>query len=76
MSLRPPRLSRATVWTLGTILAVNFALSIAGIDWGLPYLWHTDEKIEPSIHMIHERTLDPDYFINPHLPIYAMAAVV
>ena len=26
--------------------------------------------------MIHEHTLDPDYFINPHLHIYAMAAVV
>lgn len=71
-----PRLSRATVWTLGAILAVNFALSVTGIDWGLPYLWHTDEKIEPSIHMIHEHTLDPNYFINPHLHIYAMAAVV
>jgi Dolichyl-phosphate-mannose-protein mannosyltransferase len=39
-------------------------------------MWHTDEKIDPSVHMIHEHTLDPDYFINPHLHIYAMAAVV
>ncbi len=26
--------------------------------------------------MIHQHTLDPDYFINPHLHIYAMALVV
>jgi hypothetical protein len=65
-----------TPWLLAAILAGNFALSIIGIDWGLPYLWHTDEKIDPAVHMIHDRTLDPDYFINPHLHIYAMAGVV
>ena len=67
---------RPTPWLLAVILAGNFTLSILGINWGLPYLWHTDEKIDPAVHMIHERTLDPDYFINPHLHIYAMAAVV
>lgn len=70
------RVTRGAIWTLAAILAVNLALSIAGIDWGLPYMWHTDEKIDQSVHMIHERTLDPDYFINPHLHIYAMALVV
>ncbi len=67
---------RSTIGLLGGILLVNLALSIAGLDWGLPYMWHTDEKIDPSVHMIHQHTLDPDYFINPHLHIYAMAAVV
>jgi hypothetical protein len=67
---------RWTPWLLAAVLAGNFTLSVLGIDWGLPYLWHTDEKIDPAVHMIHNRTLDPDYFINPHLHIYAMAAVV
>jgi hypothetical protein len=69
-------LRRVTRWLLPAILASNFILSVLGIDWGLPYLWHTDEKIDPAVHMIHQHTLDPDYFINPHLHIYAMAAVV
>jgi len=70
------RATRGTPWLLAVILTVNFALSIAGDDWGLPYIWHTDEKIDPAVHMIHEHTLDPDYFINPHLHIYAMALAV
>src|SRR5438874_9858883 len=69
-------LRRATPWLLVAILASNFILSVLGIDWGLPYIWHTDEKIDPAVHMIHQHTLDPDYFINPHLHIYAMALVV
>ena len=63
-------------WLLALILAANFALSVAGDSWGLPYIWHTDEKIDQAVHMIHEHTLDPDYFINPHLHIYLMAGVV
>jgi len=73
---KPVALRRSTVWLLGTILIVNLALSVTGIDWGLPYFWHTDEKIDQSVHMIHDGTLDPDYFVNPHLHIYAMALVV
>ena len=69
-------LRRATPWLLVAILASNFILSVLGIDWGLPYIWHTDEKIDPAVHMIHQHTLDPDYFINPHLHIYAMALAV
>ncbi|MGH9411901.1 MAG: ArnT family glycosyltransferase [Vicinamibacterales bacterium] len=72
----PPRTRHATAWLLALILAGNFGLSIAGDNWGLPYIWHTDEKIDPAVHMIHQHTLDPDYFINPHLHIYVMAAVV
>jgi 4-amino-4-deoxy-L-arabinose transferase-like glycosyltransferase len=71
-----PSLHRRTLWLLAAILASNFILSVLGIDWGLPYIWHTDEKIDPAVHMIHQHTLDPDYFINPHLHIYAMALVV
>ena len=73
---RSPARRRRTVGLLALILCANFALSIAGDDWGLPYIWHTDEKIDPAVHMIHEHTLDPDYFINPHLHIYAMALAV
>jgi hypothetical protein len=69
-------LRRRSRLLLAVLLTANFALSIAGDDWGLPYMWHTDEKIDPAVHMIHEHTLDPDYFINPHLHIYAMALAV
>lgn len=74
--MKPTALRPGTLWLLAAILAGNLALSITGLDWGLPYMWHTDEKIDQSVHMIYERTLDPDYFINPHLHIYAMALVV
>jgi len=61
---------------LALIVASQLAFSIIGIDWGLPYLWHTDEKFDQVVFMISDRKLDPDYFVNPHLEIYTLAGVV
>src|SRR5690242_16992875 len=47
---------------------------MAGLDWGLPYEWHTDEKVTQAINVLHSPKWDPDYYINPHLHIYLVAA--
>jgi hypothetical protein len=59
---------------LAVIVSVALALSVAGLDWGLPYQWHTDEKVTQAIHVLDSPRWDPDYFINPHLHIYVVAA--
>ena len=58
------------------ILIGNFAFDAIGLDWGLPYLWHSDEKVKPANDMIAGRTLNPHYFINPTLHIYAVAVAL
>ena len=37
--------ARRTVGWLSLILLLSAALGIRGLDWGLPYQWHPDEKI-------------------------------
>jgi hypothetical protein len=59
---------------LALILAAGLAAGATGLDWGLPYQWHTDEKVTQAINVLHSPRLDPDYFINPHLHIYLVAA--
>lgn len=58
---------------LPMIAAVALAASVTALDWGLPYQWHTDEKVTQAMNVLHSRRLDPDYFINPHLHIYLVA---
>lgn len=59
---------------LAAILSAALAASVTGLDWGLPYQWHTDEKVTQAINVLRSPRWDPDYFINPHLHIYAVAA--
>jgi len=59
---------------LAAILAVALAGSVTGLDWGLPYQWHTDEKVTQARNVLRSPGWDPDYFINPHLHIYLVAA--
>ena len=47
---------------------------MTGLDWGLPYQWHTDEKVTQALNVLRSPRWDPDYFINPHLHIYLVAA--
>ena len=61
---------------LGLILLGSLTFNVIGLDWGLPYIWHTDEKWTQAVRIIQRRTADPNYFINPHLHIYALAAVM
>jgi hypothetical protein len=69
-----PRIFRRTRILLALIVSVGAAASLTGLDWGLPYQWHTDEKVTQAINVLHSSRLDPDYFINPHLHIYLVAA--
>jgi hypothetical protein len=68
--------SRRTVWWLSALLLLSAALGIHGLDWGLPYQWHPDEKIIVADTMVRERTLEPPHFINPSLHAYASYAAV
>ncbi len=61
---------------LGAILVVAFALRLHGLDWGLPYLWHPDEKLHIVGLMIYEGRLDPKHFINPSFHLYQVWAAV
>jgi Dolichyl-phosphate-mannose-protein mannosyltransferase len=69
----PPISARARA-LLALTLGIGLAASATGLDWGLPYQWHTDEKVTQAINVLHSPRLDPDYFINPHLHIYLVAA--
>src|SRR5439155_21513520 len=60
---------------LAVIVVVQLCTAIVGIDWGLPYLWNSDEKIDPVAQMLWQHTLDPHYFVNPTLAIYEVLAV-
>jgi Dolichyl-phosphate-mannose-protein mannosyltransferase len=68
--------SRRTVRWLSAILLLSAILGIRGLDWGLPYQWHPDEKIMVADTMIRERTLEPPHFINPSLHAYATYVAV
>jgi hypothetical protein len=63
----PPR----TVRWLTVILLLSALLGMRGLDWGLPYQWHPDEKIQLADTMVRERSLEPRHFINPSLHAYA-----
>lgn len=58
------------------ILAGSLTANLVGIDWGLPYMWHTDEKTGNAVEMNSRGSLNPQYFINPHLHLYAVAGIV
>jgi Dolichyl-phosphate-mannose-protein mannosyltransferase len=69
----PPR--RVIRWLSG-ILLLSAVLGVRGLDWGLPYQWHPDEKIMVADTMVRNRTLEPPHFINPSLHAYATYATV
>jgi Dolichyl-phosphate-mannose-protein mannosyltransferase len=77
---RPAHLSMGVtagtgIW-LSLILLLSAALGIRGLDWGLPYQWHPDEKIQLADAMIQADTLRPPHFINPSLHVYVIYAGV
>ena len=69
----PPRQTLA--W-LTLILLLSAALGIRGLDWGLPYQWHPDEKVQLADTMVRDRTLAPPHFINPSLHAYTTYVAV
>jgi Dolichyl-phosphate-mannose-protein mannosyltransferase len=75
----PPAGARAPRWPrLLAAGALAFALLTGSVSlgWGLPYIWHPDEKVGTAVQMLRRHSLDPQYFINPHLHLYAVAAAV
>jgi Dolichyl-phosphate-mannose-protein mannosyltransferase len=68
--------SRRTVRWLSPILLLSAWLGIRGLDWGLPYQWHPDEKIMVADTMVRERSLEPPHFINPSLHAYVIYVAV
>jgi hypothetical protein len=69
----PPR---KTLSILSAILLLSAVLGVCGLDWGLPYGWHPDEKIMVADVMVTGRTLEPPHFINPSLHVYVTYAAV
>lgn len=59
------------------ILILGFTLRIVGINWGLPYLYNTDEYklINFSLKMGATKTLNPKFFIYPTFYLYFMLGV-
>jgi hypothetical protein len=49
---------------------------VVGLFWGLPARWHPDEKADTVTRMLEARSLAPDSFINPSLPLYLTLPVV
>ena len=48
-------------------------LTLPGISWGAPSIWHPDEVVYIAIKALYEGTeFDASNFNHPHLPIYAM----
>jgi hypothetical protein len=59
-------------------LSVVFALTsgAVGLDWGLPFHWHPDEKVPLAIDMLERHSADPQYFVNPAFHVYIVTAAV
>lgn len=57
-------------WILLIILAVNFALNVWGIEWGLPERWHPDELLDKAENMYAIGELNHNYYTYGALPFY------
>ncbi len=59
-------------WLYSVLFFILFAaVSIPGIDWGVPSFWHPDELIKNVDKMIRGvYQLDATYFNHPFLPIH------
>ena len=55
------------------LFAVFLAVTLPGIAWGAPNIWHPDEVVYISIRALHaDYDFDASNFNHPHLPIYTM----
>ena len=55
------------------LFAVFLALTLPGISWGAPSIWHPDEVVYIALRGLYEGIeFDAANFNHPHLPIYAM----
>ena len=55
------------------LFVLFLALTLPGISWGAPSLWHPDEVVYIALKALYDGTeFDAANFNHPHLPIYAM----
>jgi len=55
------------------LFALFLALTLPGISWGAPKIWHPDEIVYIARDALHGATnFDDSNFNHPHLPIYMM----
>jgi hypothetical protein len=55
------------------LFAVFLAVTLPGISWGAPTIWHPDEVVYISIRALHaDYDFDASNYNHPHLPIYVM----
>lgn len=74
-----PEGSRPGAYPASLLFFVSFLtllLNLTGLTWGLPARWHPDEKADVVLKMARERSLAPESFINPSLPLYAMLPAI
>lgn len=56
-----------------TLFVLFLAVTLPGISWGAPDIWHPDEVVYISIRSLYEDIdFDSSNFNHPHLPIYTM----
>jgi hypothetical protein len=72
----PPEATASDLRGLFAVAGLALLLNVAGTFWGLPARWHPDEKADVVLAMARGRSLAPDSFINPSLPLYAMLPAV
>jgi hypothetical protein len=55
------------------LFIVFLSVTLPGISWGAPSIWHPDEVVYIALHALHGQTeFDSSNFNHPHLPIYMM----
>lgn len=58
------------------ILILAFLFNCLFASWGLPGQWHPDEVVLRSLHMLTDRTLNPEFFAYPSLHLYSIIIFV
>jgi hypothetical protein len=55
------------------LFIIFLSVTLPGISWGAPSIWHPDEVVYIAIHALQGQTeFDSSNFNHPHLPIYMM----
>ena len=73
---RPPAAWLRRHGPLILILLLALALRAVHLDYGLPTIFHPDERfvVGPALQMVETGDLDPGFYNYPALPMYVLAA--
>ena len=73
---RHPSRSRLHRWLLALAIVVNLALTLYGINWGLPARWNVDQEVTEAVKMATERRwLTYDIYHPPFYKVVVLAAL-